>query len=47
MVKASNVIGQINKRIINGNEYKPCLFENGKGGWHVQFVNSKNIKPDT
>jgi len=42
-ISYSRVIGQHNQKIIKRAEYKPCLFENGKGGWHVQYVNSKNI----
>jgi hypothetical protein len=42
-ISYSRVIGQHNATIIEGVEYKPCLFNNGKGGYHVQYVNVKNI----
>jgi len=29
---------QKNKTYHNKVEYRPCLFSNGKGGFHIQFV---------
>jgi len=38
-VTATNELKQLHK--IKQVEHRPCLFPNGKGGWHVQNVTVK------